>query len=233
MFKGFPNGSFESLMLPPGFFNELLPQMDDLAEVKVLLFCFWALPQKESNFPYLLRRDFANNAALMNGLAALDTGFEPDAVLSAALGGLIKRGIMLQAQIELNKQHETLYLINTERGRIAHEQLKRGQWQFDGDAIEILPERPNIYKLYEENIGPLTPLIADDLKDIEKDYSAEWVADALKIAVQNNKRSLKYMHAILKRWREEGRSSDGQSRRPTQEDGSRFITGEFGDFIDH
>jgi len=37
------------------------------------------------------------------------------------------------------------------------------------------PERPNIFKLYEENIGPLTPLIADALKDAEKTYPPEWV----------------------------------------------------------
>ncbi|PJF21464.1 MAG: hypothetical protein CUN56_10960 [Phototrophicales bacterium] len=233
MFKGFQPGTFESLMIPPGFFSELLPQIDDLAELKVLLFCFWALPQKESTFPYLLHHDFIHHEPLMTGLAALDTGFEPEAVLSAALNGLVKRGVLLQTEIDMNAQKQIIFVVNTERGRLAFEQLRQGRWTLNGDIIEILPERPNIYKLYEENIGPLTPLIADNLKDIEQDYSSEWVADALKIAVQNNKRSLKYIHAILKRWQEEGRSSDAQPRRRIEEGGKRYITGKYADFIDH
>ena len=54
-----------------------------------------------------------------------------------------------------------------------------------------------MFKLYEENIGPLTPLIADALKDAEEIYSSEWIADAIELAVKNNKRNWKYCEAIL------------------------------------
>ncbi len=50
-------------------------------------------------------------------------------------------------------------------------------------------ERPNVFKLYEENIGPLTPMIADALKDAENTFSPEWIAEAIELAVKNNKRS--------------------------------------------
>jgi len=60
--------------------------------------------------------------------------------------------------------------------------------------------------LYEENIGPLTPLIADALKDAEELYYADWIVDAISLAVKNNKRNWKYCEAILKRWKEEGRA---------------------------
>jgi len=68
----------------------------------------------------------------------------------------------------------------------------------------------NIYALYEQNIGALTPLIADALKDAERTYGAEWIADALKLAVTNNKRNWKYCEAILKRWKVEGKD-DGSA----------------------
>ena len=75
---------------------------------------------------------------------------------------------------------------------------------------------PNLFKLYEQNIGPLTPLIADALKDAEQSYPAEWVAEALEIAVKSNKRSWKYAEAILRRWKEEGHAKE-QDRRDPQE----------------
>lgn len=88
------------------------------------------------------------------------------------------------------------------------------------------------FKLYEENIGPLTPLIADALKDAEQMYPEEWIAEALEIAVLKNKRNWKYVEAILKRWKVEGHAKK-QDRRDAQEDGRRYVEGEFADFIEH
>ena len=66
-------------------------------------------------------------------------------------------------------------------------------------------ERPTIFVLYEQNIGLLTPMIADELRDAEQHFPAEWIADAFREAVLHNKRSWKYVLAILERWRTEGR----------------------------
>jgi DnaD/phage-associated family protein len=81
-------------------------------------------------------------------------------------------------------------------------------------------------------MGVLTPLIADALKDAEETFSAEWVADAIEIAVKNNKRSWKYCEAILKRWKEEGRA-EKQDRRNAEEDRHKYIKGEFADYVKH
>jgi DnaD/phage-associated family protein len=99
-------------------------------------------------------------------------------------------------------------------------------------SLPAPPERPNIFKLYEENIGPLTPLIADALKDAEKTYPPEWLAEALGTAIKNNKRNWKYVEAILRRWKEEGHAKK-QDRRDAQENGRRYAEGEFSDFIEH
>jgi DnaD/phage-associated family protein len=66
-------------------------------------------------------------------------------------------------------------------------------------------ERPNIYVLYEQNIGLLTPLLANELEDAADHYPADWVEDAFREAVQQNKRNWKYIRAILRRWETEGR----------------------------
>jgi DnaD/phage-associated family protein len=67
----------------------------------------------------------------------------------------------------------------------------------------------NIYRIYEENIGSITSMIADSLDDAEKTYPLQWITDAIKLAVENNKRNWRYCEAILKRWNTEGKD-DGK-----------------------
>ncbi len=71
--------------------------------------------------------------------------------------------------------------------------------------IHIQIDRPNIFVLYEQNIGLLSPLIADELRDAADHYPVEWVESAFREAVQQNKRNWKYIRAILRRWETEGR----------------------------
>lgn len=65
-------------------------------------------------------------------------------------------------------------------------------------------QKPNIFRLYEENIGPLTPILADKLKDAEKDYVELWIEYAFSEAVANEKRSWAYIESILKRIKAQG-----------------------------
>lgn len=71
--------------------------------------------------------------------------------------------------------------------------------------IQVQVERPNIFVLYEQNIGLLTPMIASQLEDAADHYPADWIETAFSEAVQRNKRNWKYISAILRRWETEGR----------------------------
>ncbi len=63
----------------------------------------------------------------------------------------------------------------------------------------------NIFTLYENNIGILTPMIANSLIDAENTYPAEWIIEAFQLAVENNKRNWRYCETILKRWKTDGK----------------------------
>ncbi len=66
-------------------------------------------------------------------------------------------------------------------------------------------EKPrNIFRFYEQNIGAITPVIADGLRDAEQSDGEEWVCAAIEEAVKSNARSWKYCEAILSRWRRDG-----------------------------
>jgi DnaD/phage-associated family protein len=224
-FHGFAPGPARLINVPAQFFAELLPIIDDLDELKLTLLCIWALGQKEGDYRYLRRADLTGTTArAMHGLD--DDAFE------AALARALARGTLLRAEVLVGATRETLYFANTTNGRAATRQIENGAW-LPGDSanpVQILPERPTVYRLYEENIGPLTPLIADDLKDAEAEFGYDWLAEAVEISVRMEKRSMAYIRAILERWRKEGKIRE-TSGRFAEEHGERYVNGEFSDFI--
>lgn len=71
-------------------------------------------------------------------------------------------------------------------------------------AIDPVNESVNLYKFYENNIGSLTGIISDNLDDLEKTYSNLWVKTAIEEAVKSEARNMKYVEAILRRWKKDG-----------------------------
>jgi DnaD/phage-associated family protein len=229
--KGF--GGFHQkdrlIKIPGQFFSELLSQIDSLNEMKVTLYCFWRLQQKGSDAPYLWEDELAADAEFMSGLAPRAS--ERFEALRDGLERSVTRGTLLSVDFEGKKQADRLYFVNTARGRAMITGLQDGKWTpQDPDTLLALNiERPNIYTLYEQNIGPLTPLLAENLQEIEQHYSSEWITEAVEIAVQQNKRSLAYIEAILKRWQTEGRGE----KKSDDRDGWSYVSGTFGSEIEH
>ena len=188
-FKGFTE-SESFTQLPDTFFHQLLNQIDDAAELKVTLYFLWRAEHMDSSFRALRESDFGTK----------ELGLPADEI-RAGLDKAVKRGSVLKVE----REAESYFLLNSPRGRAVAQAIANGKSNPKVADSNIPFERPNIFQLYEENIGPLTPLIADALKDAEETYSAEWVADTIGLAVKNNKRSWKYCEAILRRWKEEGR----------------------------
>ncbi len=74
--------------------------------------------------------------------------------------------------------------------------------------------RPNIFKLLEDLAGTIPSMLVDDLKDAEKEFSADWLTDAFKEAAECNGRSWKYVRAILSRWQREGKPNAAPAPQP-------------------
>lgn len=70
--------------------------------------------------------------------------------------------------------------------------------------------KPNNFTLYEGNIGPITPMISESLKDAEKTYSPEWVARAILEAAKSNVRNMKYIEGILQGYAKRGSPDIGR-----------------------
>ena len=129
------------------------------------------------------------------------------------------RGTLLRVRVRVDGEIVTWYFFNTERSRLAVVRLQRGEespellleledpgWSTIEEheyAIEL--ERPNIFSLYEQNIGVLPPLLAEDLREAEATYPYEWIEEAFRLAILQNKRRWSYIHAILERWETDGK----------------------------
>jgi DnaD/phage-associated family protein len=232
-FNGFPEGKVHLTPIPEPFFTELLYQIDHLGELKLTLYIFWRLARMEAKFRYLRRSDISSDERLMNDLA--DTQSNLDECLRFA----VQRGTLLAARLDEDPSSDTYYFLNTPKGRAAAEAIQNGLWHPTEDQSPpglVHQETPNIYRLYEDNIGPISPMIADALKEAEDTYPIEWIEDAIRIAVENNKRSWRYAAAILERWHREGRDvrkEKQKDRRDSEEDHRKYITGKYSDFVEH
>ncbi len=210
------------------FFVNLLPLIDNLYELKVTLFAIWFLDQLESRIKYLKYQNFLSDNNFLSGMGKN----REEAIINLNLGLqlAVERNTLLKVTNENQAQEKAIYFINSPRGRAAQKGWLAGSWQIEDQPQPVRQvQRPNIFKLYEANIGPLTPIIAETLQDAEETYPMNWIEQAIKIAVENNVRRWRYVEAILSSWKERGR--DEKDRRDTQEDAKRFLDGEFGQFF--
>lgn len=249
-FVGFPDIKLRPVVVPDYFFTELLPQIDNLAELKLTLHCFWLLNEQSGELRFLRGVDLRTDAKLLYSLT-LDNDLRPPLdVFEDALERAVARNTLLRLEIEKPVEDnvsaeaafevEDWYFMNTVKGRQTVALIYQGKLDelksVIPDEARLRVERPNIFKLYEQNIGFMTPLIADQLRDLEKSYAPTWVEEAFDIAVGANKRSLRYIQAILKRWETEGKNSakDETAGRDTEEQRRRkYIPDEFADVIVH
>jgi DNA replication protein len=222
-FVGFPAGSTPYVPLPEPFFTQLLPDVEDPSELKVTLHLFWLLSRKRGTPRCASDRELLVDPALRRALRRKGDPRPPEERLRAALELAWARGTLLRVRVRVDGTVVTWYFFNTPRSRQAVDQFLSGALAPDmlldledpvaagysaapdGHTLELEIERLNIFTLYEQNIGLLLPMIADELSDAEGRYPREWIESAFREAVQQNKRSWSYIRAILKRWETEGK----------------------------
>ena len=220
-FNGFSESESSGIEIPEVFFTDLLPLLNDPVQLRVLLYLFWHQTHQQERVRYFRLEELAADPVLTEMFGDLPA-------LSSALDGLTRLGAILKADLEW--MNETYYFINSPQGRAAVRAMEAGDWQGTNKnrpPVQLAPERPNIYQLYEENIGPITPMTADLLKEDEADYPPEWIEEAVRQAVARNARNWKYVQAILKRWRTEGRGNE-QNRRDNSQSPEDYRKGWLG-----
>jgi DNA replication protein len=232
-FKGFPS-KMKFTAVPDFFLSRLLPQISDINELKTTLHIFQALYHKRGYPRFATYKELAGNKSLMSSLKG-DVQ-PPDKALRRALEMAAERGTILHLALERDGTPEDIYFLNTEADRQVMARIQNGELKLSGikatePAYVDAEEPPDIFTLYEQNIGMLTPMIADELRDAEQLYPQDWIRDAIKEAVALNKRSWRYIAKILENWSTEGRS-DGTHRGDTKKtDPDKYLKQKYGNMV--
>jgi DnaD/phage-associated family protein len=207
-FTGFPAGVTMLTELPEPFFTDLLPIIDDLAELKITLYAMWYIQQLDGDIRYMRLSEMQKDPVLKQ---ALTIGLGEDdflEILQSTLQKAVKRGTLLL--ITEKESQELYYFINTPRSQAILDGYHKGEWH--PEAVKHQPigldlDKPDVFKLYEQNIGLITPMIADQLKLASDEFPIGWIKDAMQIAVENNVRRWSYINRILQSWQERGRNA--------------------------
>jgi DnaD/phage-associated family protein len=231
-FAGFPAGKQPYTPLPDLFFTELLPSIDHLGELKVTLHVLWVLLQRKGGQRCVSGGELAADKRLVDGLGSPE--LPARAALRDALERAVARGTLLQVTTGTEADSQSWYFVNSESGRNAVDEVLAGKWSpVEGDQpVHLQAKRPNIFVLYEQNIGALTPIMAETLMEAEKTYPEDWIEDAFREAVKSNVRKWRYVESILEAWASEGRGNE-TSRRTDERDRRRFVESEYVDYIEH
>ncbi|MBM3939620.1 MAG: DnaD domain protein [SAR202 cluster bacterium] len=196
-FDGFPSNA-RQVPVPAPLLGDLLSAIDDVAELKCTLRFFWHLAQERGSPRAVPAERLRDDDVLRAALGS------PDAV-ARGLDAAVERGTLLLGALA---DGSMAYLAHTpEHRRFASSSgaAKPTQGTVPAAARAGAPEVPNVYALYEQHIGLLTPMMADVLRDAEQTYPAYWIEEAFREAVLSNRRSWRYVQRILERWATEGR----------------------------
>lgn len=206
-------------------FHGLMARIDNVNELKVTLFCLWAFEQRDAaNGLYWVRR------ADFDGLNADVHGLDEDAI-DDGLDCAVLRGTLYKVDLPTPMGYEAVYLYATPQAEAALAAPGGFAARLDGNGhLDVLPPRPSVYKLYESNIGPLTGLIGDALRDLVSDFGDAWVEDAIGVAVERNIRTLAYVKGILRGWQKDGRRDADPKRHLATDDKS--AAGKYADFFE-
>jgi len=189
--------------VPDSFFTRAVPKIQDLAELKVVLYVAYLILRKPDHPQFVTYKELKAESCRLSA----ELG---DETLRQTLDSAVEHGTLLHSTLNINGMLEDVYSLTVDSRQ---------------------PPTINIFAIYEQNIGMLTPMIAEELKEAEKLYPPQWIEEAFKEAVTLNKRSWRYIARILERWASEGKDS-GEYKRDIKKDGpDKYIKGKYGHLV--
>jgi DNA replication protein len=191
------------ISLPDSFFTQAVPKIQDLAELKVVLYVAYLILRKPDHTHFVTYKELKAESCRLSAELGEET-------LRQALNSAVEHGALLHSTLNINGMLEDVYSLTVDSRQ---------------------PPTINIFTLYEQNIGIIQALIAEELKEAEKLYPPQWIEEAFKEAVTLNKRSWRYIARILERWASEGKDS-GEYKRHTKAYGpDKYVKGKYGHFV--
>jgi len=201
----------EVVPIPTSFLSDVLPGITSIEEIQVSLAAIRLFDAAGGFNEPLAEKAIVRDRGLRAALRVGGSPRAPDARITKGLDLALARGTLVRLVSSEAKKRATFYYLNTPENRNSIRLMETGQlpaprslWP-DENPPSITIDRPNAFRLYEQNIGTLTPLIADQISRAIEEYPDDWIEDALAEAVTYNRRSWRYVTRILENWQAYGR----------------------------
>jgi DNA replication protein len=208
----------QPIPVPRSFFDRHLARIRDVAALKVLLTIYRSVASLGADEQYVAEDALTADRVLRDGLRLIATSREPLDDIRRGIDLLVAHDAIVRICLE-EGDDESFWLMPKEpENQIKLNAIVRGESPFPFRRIvaakssHVAIERPNVFRLYEQNVGMLTPLLADQLIEAIELYPEGWIEEAINEAVSLNRRSWRYIQRILQRWETEGRGDETDRR---------------------
>ena len=223
-FAGFSTDTLVGL--PPELFSEVIPNITLPSELKVTLQIFYRLSRQRATPRRISWDDLAADRTLRRSLRSVSKLRPFEDLLAEGLEAAVGRGTLLHLALPAGGRIGNWYLVNTAANRAWAESLAAARVAL-APAGEPPPERATLIGLYEQNIGLVTPMLVDELREAEERYPRAWIEEAMREAVRANARSWRYISKVLERW-----AANGREHAPDRAQGpidiEKYTNGQFG-----
>ena len=205
-----PSKPGEIVPVPSALFGPLLGRISSLAGLRCALRVIFLLHRKQGKLKYVSTVELVADPVLQWGDGA--------EAAEQILDTFVQYGLLVR--VPGGAKNSGCYCLDNMANRRAIARVGKGELLGPEESMvrpreEAIP-RASIFTLYEENIGVIYPMAAERLMDIAVEYPEGWIPEAFREAVLHNSRNLKYIEAILRRWRDDGRGT----REPGRSTGS-------------
>ncbi|MCC6383141.1 MAG: DnaD domain protein [Dehalococcoidia bacterium] len=221
-FAGFP-GLSSATAIPNLFFSAVLPTLSAPGDVLAFLWASRLIQEQRAEARFVTAGEIwaapgaaASFTALGGGRAGLERG-----LLACA-----RAGALLVLRLTSDDGEEAVYFVNNPGSRRAVARARASEIRLRPGTVALpvaFEPRPGIFRLYEEHVGTITPMVGERLLAAAEAYPAEWIEEAFREAAELNLRSWRYVERILQRWAQEGRSNETTGRDSFEEQKRRFL----------
>jgi len=229
-FAGFP-GIGTATAIPNAFFAAVLPKMQRPEDLLAFLWVARTVQEQKGEARFVSAAQLWASPGVASSFEHLAGG---QAGLDRGLGACVEMGALLALRVKGKGSDAVVYFLNNPASRRSVARARAGELELVPETVATAvetTERPGIFRLYEEHVGTITPLLGERLLAAQSTYPAEWIEEAFGEAVALNARNWRYIERILQRWAEEGRRNETSGRDPLEEQKQRFLGGNLGHVV--
>lgn len=200
---------FSTTRIPNAILGAFLSQKPDADSLTLVLRVIWLL-ERQRTYPRSVRVDALRRDRVVASTIPATERFD------SALQHVLDRQLFVLVtgptgdELMLNTESAARIAVASEKGSPTPSTAEREITGWDTPASDGMPV--DAFRAYEENIGPLTPMTRQNITAALHDFTDENVAEAIKIAVENESRSWAFVSGVLRRWARDGIPHESRSR---------------------